>query len=76
MSKSSWLRRQRAVPKHNVGCGMPCGKEFVVHWAQTPGNVETFCRFLQQGKRFGFAKVDSEVPRELWEKFEETPPLF
>lgn len=26
---------------------MPCGKEVVVHWPQTPGNVEKFCRFLQ-----------------------------
>lgn len=47
-----------------------------MHWPQRPENVETFSRFLQQGKRFGFAKVDSEVPREMWEKFEETPPLF
>ena len=55
---------------------MPCGKEVVVHWTQTPGNIEKFRSFLQQDKWFGFAEVDIEVPRELWEKFEEMPPLF
>ena len=25
---------------------------------------------------FGFAEVDIEVPRDLWEKFEEFPPIF
>lgn len=55
---------------------MPCGKEVVVDWPQTPGNVETFCRFLQQDRWFGFAEVDIEVLRELWETFEEMPQLF
>ena len=27
-------------------------------------------------KMVGFAEVDIEVPRELWSKFEEMPPLF
>ena len=51
---------------------MPCSKEE----AQKPGNVEKFLRFLQQDKWFGSAKVEIEVPRELWQKFEEMPPLF
>lgn len=44
---------------------MPCSKEVVVHWAQKPGNVEKFLRFLQQDKWFRSAKVEIEVPREL-----------
>ena len=55
---------------------MPCGKEVVVHWPQTPGNIEKFCSFLQKDKWFDFTEVDIEVPRELWEKFQEMPPLF
>ena len=31
---------------------------------------------LMTGQWFGFAEVDIEVPRELWEKFEEFPPFF
>jgi len=27
-------------------------------------------------RQFGFAEVDIEVPRELWEKFEKMPTLF
>ena len=26
---------------------MPCAKEVVVHWPQTPGNIEKFRSFLQ-----------------------------
>ena len=31
---------------------------------------------LRREQWFGFVEVDIEVPRELWEKFEEFPPLF
>ena len=31
---------------------------------------------LQRAKWFGFAKVDIEIPRELWPKFEEKCPFF
>ena len=31
---------------------------------------------LVTGQWFGFAEVDIEVPRELWEKFEDFPPFF
>lgn len=55
---------------------MPCGKEVVLHWPQTPEDVEIFIDALQQAKWFCFATVDVEVPRELWEKSEEMRPLF
>lgn len=55
---------------------MPCGKKVVVHWPQTPGNVEKCIEFLQRDRWIGFAEVDIEMPRELWAKFEEMPPLF
>lgn len=47
-----------------------------MHWPQEPRNVEIFCKFLQQEKMVWLFEMDSEVPRELWEKFEEMPPLF
>ena len=55
---------------------MPCGKEVVVHWPQMPGDVEKVCRFLQQDRWFGFAKVNIKGSRDLWKEFEEMPPLF
>ena len=55
---------------------MPCGKETITHY-QTP---EIAARFLPNrlanGHWLGFAEVDIEVSRELWERFEEFPPLF
>ena len=54
----------------------PSTMEVVAQWAQTPRNVEKFIKVLQRDRWFGFAYVDIEVPRELWTKFEEMPPLF
>ena len=55
---------------------MPCGPWFV----QTCNNPEACALVLPQLLRtkqwFRFAEVDIEVPRELWPKFEEFPPLF
>ena len=31
---------------------------------------------LYSKRWFGFAEVDIEVPRDLWEEFEEFPPMF
>lgn len=53
---------------------MPCGEGKVVPWWQE--GLETFETALNRGEWFGFAEVDIEVPPELWEKFEELPPLF
>ena len=50
--------------------------EVVAQWAQTPRGDEKFIKVLQRDRWFGFAYVDIEVPRELWTKFEEMPPLF
>ena len=55
---------------------MPFRKEVVVHWPQTPGQVERFVEALQRNRWFGFTEVDIEVPMELWPKLEEMPPLF
>lgn len=69
MSKSFGLRRQRAVPKHNVGA-MACGKEVFVHWSQTSGKVEKFIEVLQKqmvwirrGRHLGAKRVVEEVAR-------------
>lgn len=57
---------------------MPCGKERVVHY--TEGNkafaARGMIRRLKNGRWFGFAKVDMEVPRDLWPNFEEMCPLL
>ena len=54
----------------------PSTMEVVAQWAQTPRSDEKFIKVLQRDRWFGFAYVDIEVPRELWTKFEEMPPLF
>ena len=55
---------------------MPCGPGVVT----TRNNPEAAALVLPQllftKEWFGFAEVDIEVPRELWPKFEEFPPLF
>ena len=61
---------------YDVNALYPSTMEVVAHWAQTPRKVEKFIEVLQRNRWFGFAKVDIEVPRELWTKFEEMPPLF
>ena len=73
-SKSSGLRRQRAVPKHNVGRNALCqGDRWVV--ATNAGERRKVHRRSAE-RQFAFAEVDIGVPRELWEKFKEMPPLF
>ena len=73
-SKSSGLRRQRAVPKHNVGRNALCqGGRWVV--ATNAGERRKVHRRSAE-RQFAFAEVDIGVPRELWEKFKEMPPLF
>ena len=69
-SKSSGLRRQRAVPKHNALCQ---GGRWVM---ATNARERRKVHRRSAERQFGFAEVDIEVPRELWEKFEEMPPLF
>lgn len=53
---------------------MPIGNGAVYHWE--PDKKERFLRKLKNDTWFGFAEVDIEVPKDLWEKFEEMPPLF
>ena len=57
---------------------MPCGKETVVHYEdpQHLSTVESLVSRLRRKQWFGFAEADIEVPRKLWERFEEFPPLF
>ena len=66
----------RRVPGYGVNETYPSTMEVFAHWAQTPRKVEKFIEILQRDRWFGFAEVDIEVPRELWTKFEEMPPLF
>ena len=54
---------------------MPCGKERVVHYNyQAAAPILT--QRLKEGKWFGFAEVDIEIPKTLWPKFEEMCPFF
>ena len=55
---------------------MPCGKEFVEHYEDPAQAAKDLIPRLYSKRWFGFAEVDIEVPRDLWEKFEEFPPLF
>ena len=73
-SKSSGLRRQRALPKRNVVCNALCqGGRWVM--ATNAGERRKVHRRSAE-RQFAFAELDIGVPRELWEKFEEIPPLF
>ena len=73
-SKSSGLRRQRAVSKRNVVCNALCqGGRWVM--ATNAGERRKVHRRSAE-RQFAFAELDIGVPRELWEKFEEMPPLF
>ena len=55
---------------------MPCGKEHVEHYEDPVQAVHTIIGRMYSTSWFGFAKVDIEVPRYLWEKFKEFPPIF
>ena len=56
----------------------PCGKEklFKVPTPEAKHNLEVLTRGVQDGSLFGFAQVDIEVPKDLFEKFSEMSPLF
>ena len=55
---------------------MPCGKEIVVHYEDPAQAAIDLIPRLWSKRWFGFAEVDIEVPRDLWETFEEFPPTF
>jgi len=55
---------------------MPCGKEKIVFHPYPSDAVAEFENRLKTKQWFGFAEVDISVPKELWDKFEEFPPLF
>ena len=55
---------------------MPCGKEFVEHYEDPVQAAQDLIPRMYSNRGFGFAEVDIEVPRDLWEIFEEFPPIF
>ena len=55
---------------------MPCGPGRVSHYEDPWQAAQKLPFKLVTGQWFGFAEVDIEVPRNLWEKFEELPPFF
>ena len=56
---------------------MPCGKGEVQDWPQAEECLRNFIDAVKpEIKMVRVAEVDIEVPRELWSKFEEMPPLF
>ena len=55
---------------------MRCGKEIVVHYEEPAQAAIDLIPRLWSKRWFGFAEVDIEVPRDLWETFEEFPPIF
>ena len=55
---------------------MPCGKEFVEHYEDPAQAAKDIIPRMYSKRWFGFAEVGIEVPQDLWEKFEEFPPIF
>ena len=55
---------------------MPCGKETVVHYEDPVQAAKELIPKMYAKRWFGFAEVDIEVPRDMWEDFEEFPPIF
>ena len=56
---------------------MPCGQEFVEHYEDpVQAAQELIPRMNSKRLCFGFAELDIEVPRDLWEGFEEFPPIL
>ena len=55
---------------------MPCGKEFVEHYDDPVQAAKELIGRMYLKRWFGFAEVDIEVPRDLWEEFEEFPPIY
>ena len=55
---------------------LPCRKEFVEHYEDPVQAEKDLIPRMYSKRWFGFAEVDIEVPRDLWEKFEEFPPIF
>ena len=55
---------------------MPCGKGVIEHFAAPAAAAPAFTKKVQDKQWFGYVKVDIEIPRHLWEKFEEMPPFF
>ena len=55
---------------------MPCGKGIIVHYEDPAQAAKDLISQLYSKRWFNFAEVDIEVPRDLWETFEEFPPLF
>ena len=57
---------------------IPCVKDtLVVNEKPFDQNrIAKFSKYVLEGKVFGFAQVDIEVPDELYDKFSEMAPLF
>ena len=52
---------------------MSCGKETVVHYEDPVQAAKDLIPRMNKRRWFGFAEVDIEVPRDLFEEF---PPIF
>ena len=55
---------------------MPCGKEMVVRYEDPAQAAKDLIPRLYSKRWFAFVEVDIKVPRDLWETFEEFPPIF
>ena len=55
---------------------MPCGKETVVHYEDPAQAAKDLIPRLYSKRWFGFADADIAVLLDLWETFEEFPPIF
>ena len=55
---------------------MPCGQEFVENYKDPVQVAQKLMGRMYSKRWFGFAEVDIEVPQDLWEMFEEFPPIF
>ena len=48
----------------------------IIHYKNPEEAAQDLIPRINSGSWFGFVEVDIEVPQELWQKFEEFPPLF
>ena len=55
---------------------MPYGKETVVHYEDPAQAAKDLIPRMYKWRWFGFAEVGIEVPPDMWEGFEEFPPIF
>jgi len=55
---------------------MPCGKEKVIDYEEPVLAAIELKNAITNGKLYGFMRCKLAIPKTLWTKFEEMPPIF